>query len=161
MVRLLQGQWEVTRELPHGRKMGSWPCGQEGWTGARPGPLGRRGTKPRARGCWEGRRAAPQWPIPHTDPLGNAPTMACPSHFSWEIRGTCPRRAWAVFEGCGVWLTWLMCGRCPGRDKGRDKGLSMAEDGSHAARALCRGGVSGREACVLGGPHDVGQVQRG
>lgn len=36
----------------------------------------------------------------------------------------------------------------------------MTENGSRAARALCRGGVSRREARVLGGPHDVGQVQR-
>lgn len=57
-----------------------------------------------------------------------------------------------MFEACGAWLAWLMCGRC----LGRDKGVGMTENGSRAARALCRGGVSRREARVLGGPHDMG-----
>lgn len=34
----------------------------------------------------------------------------------------------------------------------------MAEKGSGAAWASCRGGVFGREACVLGGAHE-GRVQ--
>ena len=94
---------------------------------------------------------------PHRPP-GTSPAMASPSRpwISWGVRGMVLGRAWAVFEGCGAWLAWLMCGGCPSRGQGRGGGGSTWPRTAVALHGLCAGeGSPGEKPVPWVGPAKV------
>lgn len=106
---------------------------------------------------------ARDWTMAHPPhrPPGTSPAMASPSRpwISWGVRGMLLGKAWAVFEGCGAWLAWLMCGGCPA--EGRDEGEGGPRGRERQWR--CMGFVQGRglrERSLCPGWASEGQVQR-